>query len=744
MPIRNPILDDRSYQQLRDELVLRIPVYTPEWTDHNASDPGITLIELFSFLGENLLYRFNQIPESARLEFLRLLQIQLRPAVPARSLVTLSTNKLVRALDGSWTAQLVPLQSELKAGALAFETLTEVSAWPVSFVALGRVTAPPPNKDLEPEVFDSTVSTADGVGIKAGEKAVYFQSSTVDLSTPVDFDSTVDRILWIAVLNELKKSPEPTITDMREFFKGGLFNVGFVPEPLFTSMSEVDPSVDPANNLGFLPSSPPVEWQISSGEIIDGNPVYRHLVVEGDSTLGLKQEGVVRVRLPKKASDFGIFKPATPEKLGTGQFPPTLDDEKEARLLCWLRAFRVRSATDHGEPANNERPGFGRVIFVGANAAATSQTKKALPEFLGNGNAQPDQRFKLIYTPVIAGSLTLEVEEDKGWIKWDEVDAFYASQPDDRHFVIDSEAGEVRFGNGLQGRPPQTGQRIRAREYRYGGGAGGNVPAKAISKVVAFPDVKVSNPLAAHGGAESESIAEGLSRIPGELRRRDRAVTAGDFQELALATPGANVARAECLPRFHPPSKQSGKAGIVTVVVWPREDAARPNAPVPDRNTLSAVCQWLDLRRLVTTELYVVPPTYRKVAVSVALAVKDGYGIEAVRHWVELVLRQYLAPLPPYGPEGNGWPLGRKVHGPELEAAALQVEGVRFLNELKVGWQEQNGNWKAESVVLEKYEVVELTEITVIEGPTALEPGHSIQPPITGTPVPIPVIREEC
>ena len=82
MPIPNPILDDRSYQQLRDELVRRIPVYTPEWTDHNASDPGITLIELFAFLGENLLFRFNQIPETARLEFLRLLQIPMRPATP--------------------------------------------------------------------------------------------------------------------------------------------------------------------------------------------------------------------------------------------------------------------------------------------------------------------------------------------------------------------------------------------------------------------------------------------------------------------------------------------------------------------------------------------------------------------------------------------------------------------------------------------------------------------------------------
>src|SRR6185436_998191 len=92
MPIPNPILDDRSYQQLRDELVRRIPVYAPEWTDHNASDPGITLIELFSFLGENLLFRFNQIPEATRLAFLRLLQIPLRPAAPARAVITMATD----------------------------------------------------------------------------------------------------------------------------------------------------------------------------------------------------------------------------------------------------------------------------------------------------------------------------------------------------------------------------------------------------------------------------------------------------------------------------------------------------------------------------------------------------------------------------------------------------------------------------------------------------------------------------
>src|SRR3982751_1802180 len=114
MPIPNPILDDRSYQQLRDELVQRIPVYTPEWTDHNASDPGITLIELFAFLGENLLYRFNQIPEATKLAFLNLLQLPLRSAVPARVLLTLTTEKSAGVL--------VPLRSEARAGSLPFET----------------------------------------------------------------------------------------------------------------------------------------------------------------------------------------------------------------------------------------------------------------------------------------------------------------------------------------------------------------------------------------------------------------------------------------------------------------------------------------------------------------------------------------------------------------------------------------------------------------------------------------------
>src|SRR5437764_3569845 len=139
MPIPNPILDDRSYQQLRDELVRRIPVYAPEWTDHNASDPGVTLIELFAFLGENLLFRFNQIPDATKLAFLRLLQIPLRPATAARAMVTLKNT------DPSGAAVLVPIGTEMRAGSVAFASLTEALSWPLDLTAVGKIVAPEPD-----------------------------------------------------------------------------------------------------------------------------------------------------------------------------------------------------------------------------------------------------------------------------------------------------------------------------------------------------------------------------------------------------------------------------------------------------------------------------------------------------------------------------------------------------------------------------------------------------------------------
>ena len=73
MPLQLPNLDDRRYADLVEEARSLIPTYAPEWTNHNPSDPGIMLVELFAFLSEMLLYRLNRITAANILSFLKLL-----------------------------------------------------------------------------------------------------------------------------------------------------------------------------------------------------------------------------------------------------------------------------------------------------------------------------------------------------------------------------------------------------------------------------------------------------------------------------------------------------------------------------------------------------------------------------------------------------------------------------------------------------------------------------------------------
>jgi predicted phage baseplate assembly protein len=88
MVLPTPVLDDRTYRDLMAEALTRIPRYTPEWTDFNDSDPGITLVQLHTWLTELLIYRINQVPDLAYVKFLELIGLQLRPAEPARAELT--------------------------------------------------------------------------------------------------------------------------------------------------------------------------------------------------------------------------------------------------------------------------------------------------------------------------------------------------------------------------------------------------------------------------------------------------------------------------------------------------------------------------------------------------------------------------------------------------------------------------------------------------------------------------------
>ena len=82
-----PKLDDRSFNDIVEEAISMIPRYAPEWTNHNPSDPGITLIELAAWMTDLLIYRLNQVPDKNYVAFLNLLGIKLRAPRAAKGLL---------------------------------------------------------------------------------------------------------------------------------------------------------------------------------------------------------------------------------------------------------------------------------------------------------------------------------------------------------------------------------------------------------------------------------------------------------------------------------------------------------------------------------------------------------------------------------------------------------------------------------------------------------------------------------
>jgi len=90
MALPVPNLDDRRFQDLVDDAKRLVQQRCPEWTDHNVSDPGVTLIELFAWMTDQLLYRVNRVPDRNYVKFLELIGIRLFPPSAARGDVTLA------------------------------------------------------------------------------------------------------------------------------------------------------------------------------------------------------------------------------------------------------------------------------------------------------------------------------------------------------------------------------------------------------------------------------------------------------------------------------------------------------------------------------------------------------------------------------------------------------------------------------------------------------------------------------
>ncbi len=125
-----PELDDRTFAQLIDEARKLIPGYAPEWTDHNLSDPGITLLELFSWITEAYLYRINYISERHKLKYLKLLGAYPEPLKPSEIDLTFESEETVVLPEGK------KVYTTISKKEICFELKEEIRVTPVRLVKI--------------------------------------------------------------------------------------------------------------------------------------------------------------------------------------------------------------------------------------------------------------------------------------------------------------------------------------------------------------------------------------------------------------------------------------------------------------------------------------------------------------------------------------------------------------------------------------------------------------------------------
>ncbi|HEX6673740.1 MAG TPA: putative baseplate assembly protein [Actinomycetes bacterium] len=428
------------------------------------------------------------------------------------------------------------------------------------------------------------------------------------------------------------------------------------------------------------PSSPlrPAAW-----DYFDGSG-WRPLAVL-DGTRHLTTSGTVVFLAPADAAPLARF-------------------GREART--WVRARAGRD--DPTDPR--------RLAGVFLNAVPAVQGATVADEPLGSSGGQPGQTLRLARPPVLPGQRlevreperpsgaerqVIELEEGPDavrerldaatgrpevWVRWREVPNFVRSGPASRHYTLDRLSGTVTFGDGTRGLIPPRGAGNVHATYRTSAGPAGNVPAGSVTQLVSpLPAVaRVTNPVAADGGAAAETVAGVRARGPQALRHRDRAIAGGDFEWLARQAAGTRVARATCLPnvnrdlRFEP--------GWVTLVVIPQgeEPKLEPGAElVATIERQLAARASAGLVQSLPGRVNVIGPGWVQVAVAADVVPWDLAMAEEAERRVVAALGRFLHPLTG-GPAGAGWELGRDVYASEVAQVIERVPGVSHVTRLRL------------------------------------------------------------
>ena len=293
-------------------------------------------------------------------------------------------------------------------------------------------------------------------------------------------------------------------------------------------------------------------------------------------------------------------------------------------------------------------------------------------EILGTSAGTANQRYTLTHGKIILRSvgegqtvnrdLVLSTELGQTRDEWTMRESLAFSREKQKDFTIEIDEDDraiVIFGDGVLGAIPAPGSIIKA-SYRVGGGSQGNVASHTIQTIIDAPQLallgaQVTNPMAATGGAERESIEHAVSHAPQVFRSLKRAVTAQDYEALALDFKGVGKVLAE-----------GTSWNVVTLFIAPA--GGGHVSDVLESNLLA----YFEDKRPISTIIEIEDVDYVPIYVSAAVGVKSYYLREDVKEFVQQAVSKLLAF------ENVGFQ--QTVYLSKFYEAIEAIDGVAFVN----------------------------------------------------------------
>lgn len=606
-------LDTNGFEDIMRKARSQIGGICPEWTDYNYHDPGITFLELFAFLTEAQQFYLDQVGEDTERKFLRLAGITLKERAPA---VTAAEVRLHEPVS-------LPAGSRFSIGQVTFETVVpeHLPGLIVSSVIIRE-------KGQEPYILDRTLLSMEGQMriYPFGRRTSVGNECLFCLSKPLKPGRSYHLSLYFSDHYGVKRSP-------------------WQPGERFTPLSEIQVSFYGNGGYRKIPFEDETHGFIESGRIRfipdwdmeqtqeNGRQGYFLKI-----TLTVDSFDVVPVIT---AADFNHINLV--QKETKAAFLPVSEAEGFGgtdKVLDYYRrgkdGYYIESGEEEGE------------------VAAVYETGFYQNRILAQATGFPNQSYFLGVQGVLAASLTIltaSIEKD-GWFRmWKQVDDFDSSGPEDCHYMVDEKTGTIRFGDGVQGRMPET--QIRLAGCAVSMDEQGNITSGKPFFCQSLPDRALAvNFRNASGGTGPETPEQGFVRAAALFKESERLVTAKDYEKAVKRTPGLRIE--ECKVLDQEDVFDTAPENQVGIVVRPyAEQGYAALSPVYRRN----IMDYLDKKRLLGTSVRLYTPEYIETEIYAEVSGWPQYA--GVKEAVEQTIRQFFQQIRGFGrPVNHGHLLG--------------------------------------------------------------------------------------